>query len=733
MTKKVVVRVAARGYVDGRYIGEEKEVIEAIDPSGHGKRKRGKTKARQGGANAGANDNRGNRSSAKSGANGAKAGRRSPAAGAPRADRGAGSGRPPRVAGRPPPLGGGSGNAVGNTVGGNALPGAPGKRRKKARGGKNTVLPVFGTPGIQDNAVGPPKSRRNRAGRKTPFRSGGAPVRQGLDGPRALISEVAESRRWGDETKTGQFADALAKESQVKRERLHKVLAQSGHGSRRDMEIMITSGRVMVNGIVATIGTSVSPSDSVMIDRHLVKLKFSEELPRILLYHKPEGEIVTTSDPGNRITVFDNLPRVENGKWMSVGRLDINTSGLLIFTTSGELANRLMHPRYEVEREYAVRVLGELTEEQQALLLSGVSITTEEDDEIDEPVDDRPAKFDSIEARGGEGANHWYHVVLREGRNREVRKMFEAVGLTVSRLIRVRFGKIGLPPRLTRGRMLELDAAQSRAVLRWVGMETEGPVGQLPMIGGGPRPPRPPRPARPPKAEAAVNAAVDGETDFEVGDAVNRELAGVALGGGVGASAGPDARPTKEGGRGRSRRGRGRRMREGRVDNTVYDASADFGSVDGATSVAIDASLTANASAPSAAPSGDRAREPRPAGNGRRESRNTGGRIYDATPVAFGGQPGGSAAPDFADDIGNTISGNRVGAATLPQSSGQDEDPDDAIGNRIGGPAPSSYRGAPGGSGARPSDRRPSGGRRKSTRRGGGGGGGNSGDGAGNR
>jgi 23S rRNA pseudouridine2605 synthase len=340
------------------------------------------------------------------------------------------------------------------------------------------------------NVVGdgrPPRARKSRGGKKTPFRAPqGGNQGHNLQGPRALISEVAETRRWGDESKSGQFAEALAKESNIKRERLHKVLAQSGHGSRRDMEIMISSGRVMVNGIVATTGTTVSPADAVMVDHRLIKLKFSEELPRVLLYHKPEGEIVTTNDPGNRITVFDNLPPVENGKWMSVGRLDINTSGLLIFTTSGELANRLMHPRYEVEREYAVRVLGELTEEQTRQLLSGVSIAAEPDelhDDQDEVVDDRPAKFDSIEKRGGEGVNQWYHVVLREGRNREVRKMFEAVGLTVSRLMRVRFGKIGLPPRLTRGRMMELDPSQARAVLRWVGMEVEGPIGQLPSNG----------------------------------------------------------------------------------------------------------------------------------------------------------------------------------------------------------------------------------------------------------
>ncbi len=493
MSKKVVIRVAARGYVDGRYIGEEKEVIEAIDPSGRGKKKRGRGRA------------------AKEGAvlDGNKRGRGKPRRGkaGPRAEPGnrvEGSGR-----GRRGPAGENAGNRVGAPAGGKRGRGSGRSKLVTAPHSVGNVLPGFVGPAGDGNrsdfggAGHAKKARRNRGGKNTPFRKAPAPA-GGRGGPArpALISEVAELRRWGDETKSGQFAEALANEAKVKRERLHKVLAQSGHGSRRDMEILIQSGRVMVNGIVATTGTSVSPADAVMIDHRPVKLKFGEELPRVLLYHKPEGEIVTTSDPGNRVTVFDNLPRVETGKWMSVGRLDINTSGLLIFTTSGELANRLMHPRYEVEREYAVRLLGELTEEQTQRLLEGVSIAAEPRDDDDEDADDaddviepvadeRPAKFDRIEKRGGEGVNQWYHVVLREGRNREVRKMFEAVGLTVSRLMRVRFGKIGLPPRLTRGRMMELDPSQVRAVLKWVGMEVEGRIGQLPTLAASPSAPHP--------------------------------------------------------------------------------------------------------------------------------------------------------------------------------------------------------------------------------------------------
>ena len=216
--------------------------------------------------------------------------------------------------------------------------------------------------------------------------------------------------------------------SPSKRERLQKVMAQSGHGSRRNLEILIAQGHITINGQVAKLGDSVGPGDKVKLDGHVIGLRFGDLLPRVLLYHKNAGEIVTRDDPQKRPTVFDRLPKVNGGRWVSVGRLDFNTEGLLIFTTSGELANRLTHPRFEVEREYAVRLLGELTEEQKASLLAGVDIEGE------------LCKFDAIDDRGGEGANHWYHVILREGKNREVRRMMEAVGLTVSRLMRVRFG-----------------------------------------------------------------------------------------------------------------------------------------------------------------------------------------------------------------------------------------------------------------------------------------------------
>lgn len=241
-------------------------------------------------------------------------------------------------------------------------------------------------------------------------------------------------------------------------QRLHKLLALAGLGSRRDMEALIASGRVTINGQLATPGAGVTPGDVVKLDRRILHLPFEAELPRVLLYHKPEGEIVSQDDPEKRASVFDKLPRVRGGRWVAIGRLDINTSGLLIFTTSGELANRFMHPRYEVEREYAVRLMGQLTDTQSSQLSAGIEL------------EDGIASFDSIQDKGGEGANHWYQVQLREGRNREVRRLFEAVGLMVSRLMRVRFGPLSLPARLKRGQMLELPPKEVAGLLEWAGM-----------------------------------------------------------------------------------------------------------------------------------------------------------------------------------------------------------------------------------------------------------------------
>jgi 23S rRNA pseudouridine2605 synthase len=238
--------------------------------------------------------------------------------------------------------------------------------------------------------------------------------------------------------------------------KLHKMLAQAGLGSRRNMEQLIKSGHVTVNGRVASIGTRVDSNDIVRVDKRIIKLRFVPELPRIIVYHKPEGQIVSRSDPEGRSSVFDNLPAIRSAKWIAVGRLDYNTSGLLIFTSSGELAYRLMHPKFDVEREYAVRILGRLKPEHMRQLRKGVQL------------DDGLAKVESIDDQGGEGANHWYHIVLKEGRNRIVHRIFEALGFTVSRLIRVRFGQMNLSPLLKRGHFLELDKTEVAAIMVWL-------------------------------------------------------------------------------------------------------------------------------------------------------------------------------------------------------------------------------------------------------------------------
>ena len=241
--------------------------------------------------------------------------------------------------------------------------------------------------------------------------------------------------------------------------KLHKVLAEAGMGSRREMEELIVAGRVSVNGEPAHIGQRIMPTDQVRINGKPVKRRVQTKPPRVLLYHKPTGEIVSHADPEGRPSVFDKLPPMKTAKWLAVGRLDFNTEGLLMLTTSGDLANRFMHPRYSVEREYAVRVVGELSESSRQKLLHGVEL------------EDGPANFLRIRDGGGEGTNHWYHVALAEGRNREVRRMFEAVGLMVSRLIRTRHGPISLPRGLRRGRWEELEESQVRGLMAAVGLK----------------------------------------------------------------------------------------------------------------------------------------------------------------------------------------------------------------------------------------------------------------------
>jgi 23S rRNA pseudouridine2605 synthase len=228
-------------------------------------------------------------------------------------------------------------------------------------------------------------------------------------------------------------------------EKLQKILSQRGLGSRRELEKWIDDGRVKVNGNIAKLGDRAEQSDKIEVDGKVILGPVASAETEVLLYYKPDGQICSKKDPEGRPSVFDNLPNPRSGRWIMVGRLDLNTSGLLLFTNDGELANNLMHPRNEIEREYAVRVMGKLTDAQMRELQQGISL------------EDGPAHFEKITYQGGENANHWYNVVLKEGRNREVRRMFESINIMVSRLLRIRFGDITLPQELSRGQYLLLQ------------------------------------------------------------------------------------------------------------------------------------------------------------------------------------------------------------------------------------------------------------------------------------
>lgn len=248
---------------------------------------------------------------------------------------------------------------------------------------------------------------------------------------------------------------------QAETPKLHKVLAQAGMGSRLEMEQLIMEGRISVNNEPAHIGQRIQFGDQIKVNGKPIRFRIAPPPARVIAYHKPVGEVVTHDDPQNRPTVFRRLPKLPQGKWQSVGRLDLNTEGLLLFTNSGDLANRLMHPRFGLEREYAARVLGALSNEEKQRLLDGV------------PLDDTTAQFGSIEEGGGEGSNIWYRVTISEGRNREVRRMFEAVGHAVSRLIRIRYGAMVLPRGLRRGAWMELDERDIGALMRAAGSRSE--------------------------------------------------------------------------------------------------------------------------------------------------------------------------------------------------------------------------------------------------------------------
>jgi 23S rRNA pseudouridine2605 synthase len=270
-----------------------------------------------------------------------------------------------------------------------------------------------------------------------------------------------------DDVVSGQFDADEAREDiaplkrvlapQAETPKLHKVLAQAGMGSRLEMEQLIMEGRITVNNEPAHIGQRVQFGDHVKLNGKPIRFRIDPPPARVIAYHKPIGEVVTHDDPQNRPTVFRRLPKLFQGKWQSVGRLDLNTEGLLLFTSSGELANNLMHPRFGLEREYAVRVLGALNKEERQKLLAGVKL------------EDGVAQFGSIEDGGGEGSNCWYRVTISEGRNREVRRMFEAVGHAVSRLIRIRYGAMVLPRGLKRGAWMELDEGDIKSLVQAAG------------------------------------------------------------------------------------------------------------------------------------------------------------------------------------------------------------------------------------------------------------------------
>ncbi len=259
----------------------------------------------------------------------------------------------------------------------------------------------------------------------------------------------------GPQTETPATA---ASTGQADGEKLQKVLARTGLGSRREMERWIEQGRVTIDGKVARLGERVTSRARITVDGKPLR-PVSGESTRCILYHKPVGEVCSRNDPQGRRTVFDRLPRLKSGRWISIGRLDYNTSGLLLFTTDGELANALMHPSSNIEREYMVRVMGEVQNEQLERMLEGVML------------EDGVARFTDIQDGGGDGINHWYYVVLMEGRNREVRRLWESQGLTVSRLKRVRYGDVFIPSKVKQGQWMELESGETRGLYRLVGLQ----------------------------------------------------------------------------------------------------------------------------------------------------------------------------------------------------------------------------------------------------------------------
>ena len=282
---------------------------------------------------------------------------------------------------------------------------------------------------------------------------------RGSGGPRSArsLADAPDGRRQA----RGKPREPAVAEASTK---LHKALADAGFGSRRELEEWIQAGRVSVNGEPAHVGQRIGPQDKIRVNGKLVHLRLAaERRQRVLMYHKPEGEIVSRDDPQGRPSVFDQLPRMRGGRWIAVGRLDFNSCGLLLFTNDGALADRMMHPRSDIEREYAVRVVGELSMAARQQLTAGIEL------------EDGLARFGRLVDGGGEGTNRWYRVTISEGRNREVRRMFESVGVTVSRLMRVRYGPVQMPPRLKRGMVLELEPSEVAALLKQIPIVTNHP------------------------------------------------------------------------------------------------------------------------------------------------------------------------------------------------------------------------------------------------------------------
>ncbi len=422
----------------------------------------------------------------------------------------------------------------------------PGRNRRNRRGGEGRAPTAEGAeagndaapegasqpagPRPQRQADRPARGRRGAGGKPPGPRPEGG--RGGLQAYR--FEDVVAGQLDADEEDQTVALPKRVLAPQPESPKLHKVLAQAGLGSRLEMEQLILEGRISVNNEPAHIGQRIQFGDAVKVNGKPIRVRISPPPPRVIAYHKPAGEVVTHDDPQNRPTVFRKLPKLFQGKWQSVGRLDLNTEGLLLFTSSGELANKLMHPRFGLEREYAVRVLGALSNEEKQRLLDGVML------------DDGQAQFGTIEeAGGGDGANCWYRVTIAEGRNREVRRMFEAVGHAVSRLIRIRYGAFMLPRGLKRGAYVELDERDIQALTR-VLQQAEG------------KERREQRQAQAQRAEMQPQPSEDGqavgaeEDDFEAGPYELQPPPGKHVAGRV------DGRSSDAGGPGRSNRRRGK-------------------------------------------------------------------------------------------------------------------------------------------------------------------------------